>query len=623
MKTKIRQCACRPNNKHFNCSIIQILNCCGIDQFAGSKGYIRATFEPWLTNQKFKKRNFPKDRYDPIMGSDLSQFRDIRLTKEDLTVSAGKSILDYFDFDKYSFDGTVSIDEWEYFFGDKFDLFLSYDSNLDEVYSSHIADIRANLEAKGLRVWFDNKHDIGEELRIQVAKAIDNSSVVVIIVTASYLQNVNGDNPKDRCRLEFEYASKWKPISNIVPVVIEAKVSDKRIWDGAIGFVFDSVPCLNLCPTGDGIVHTDELLKKILTITGTSMNEQLAQIDWMQTLGSSKLPSAPGKLALVGNKLQFSPDLERIEMLKKELLDWLIDQLKVVRVAERCSKILYDVGILSVDRLQRKLRWNRRALLDLGFDQFDSEDIAEAFDETVKVCILIVLIVFLVFTVEISSMSERRSTKAATTAGQMSHRLWASFPRYPALWSTQVECSWHYRLTCVLTSPSKGTHTSFQLGIGSTIHFHWASLTFRASQGHTVWQGKRTRISSSSMKQRRSGQVVVETGLPSERALRPSSALKPWAATPEPAGSKQASKQPRRCSLTPSLKLSYPLKLTYPNAVHSLSAEGAIIWSNQTYTFEIIRLLDTVIFCHVLIVPSHIVVLFVLFVFVFGHCVAI
>jgi hypothetical protein len=72
----------------------------------------------------------------------------------------------------------------------------------------------------------------------QVAKAmvrgIDESAVVVIFVTKTYMVKVNGDDPRDNCQLEFQYAMKALP-GKFICVVMEEAMRSTNTWKGEFG----------------------------------------------------------------------------------------------------------------------------------------------------------------------------------------------------------------------------------------------------------------------------------------------------------------------------------------------------------------------------------------------------
>jgi hypothetical protein len=67
-----------------------------------------------------------------------------------------------------------------------------------------------------------------------MSRGIDASAVIVVFVTAHYLDKVAG-SATDNCKLEFNYATARKPAGCFVPVVMEAAMRDQRLWRGSVG----------------------------------------------------------------------------------------------------------------------------------------------------------------------------------------------------------------------------------------------------------------------------------------------------------------------------------------------------------------------------------------------------
>ena len=64
---------------------------------------------------------------------------------------------------------------------------------------------------------------------------IDASAIVVVFITKRYVEKVSGDNAADNCQKEFNYAELKKTSANMIAAVMEPRMKDPRLWDGAVG----------------------------------------------------------------------------------------------------------------------------------------------------------------------------------------------------------------------------------------------------------------------------------------------------------------------------------------------------------------------------------------------------
>ena len=61
-----------------------------------------------------------------------------------------------------------------------------------------------------------------------MCKGIEESDVVVVCITKTYLEKVNGEDENDNCQMEFNYAMTQK--TPMVAVVMEAEVREQNTW---------------------------------------------------------------------------------------------------------------------------------------------------------------------------------------------------------------------------------------------------------------------------------------------------------------------------------------------------------------------------------------------------------
>mmetsp|Transcript_37643 Transcript_37643/g.94374 ORF Transcript_37643/g.94374 Transcript_37643/m.94374 type:complete len:518 (-) Transcript_37643:436-1989(-) len=118
-----------------------------------------------------------------------------------------------------------------------YDCFLTHDWGEDELGRNNherVARINEELKKQGLVTWFDGERMQGSIVD-QMSSGIDSSHTVVAFVTQRYVQKVaQTGNPRDNCKLEFNYATSRKP-GMIVPVVMERRMKNTADWTGAVG----------------------------------------------------------------------------------------------------------------------------------------------------------------------------------------------------------------------------------------------------------------------------------------------------------------------------------------------------------------------------------------------------
>ena len=90
---------------------------------------------------------------------------------------------------------------------------------------------------KRFHIWFDEERMTGNIIQ-QMCDGIDRSEFMIVFVTRSYIDKVNGKGPRgdnDNCKLEFGYAADRKGSSKLIAVVMEDGCRDSSKWDGPVG----------------------------------------------------------------------------------------------------------------------------------------------------------------------------------------------------------------------------------------------------------------------------------------------------------------------------------------------------------------------------------------------------
>ena len=85
---------------------------------------------------------------------------------------------------------------------------------------ARVSKINRWLNDKWIDTWFDEK-DLHDDITRAMTSGIDNTKCVVVFITKRYIEKVNGTNPNDNCKREFEYAERTKGVDKLVSVVFE------------------------------------------------------------------------------------------------------------------------------------------------------------------------------------------------------------------------------------------------------------------------------------------------------------------------------------------------------------------------------------------------------------------
>ena len=80
--------------------------------------------------------------------------------------------------------------------------------------------VHKGLKKRGLNMWFDSERMQGAIVD-QMIKGIDESELVIVFLTKKYSEKVASGNSKDNCKKEFDYTSRMKGASKMVPVPME------------------------------------------------------------------------------------------------------------------------------------------------------------------------------------------------------------------------------------------------------------------------------------------------------------------------------------------------------------------------------------------------------------------
>lgn len=97
-----------------------------------------------------------------------------------------------------------------------------------------MAALNDALKARGLVTWFDSDRLIGH-VQQTMASDVENTECVVVFITATYRDKINGTDLGDNCLFEFNHAVQQSGPQKMVPVVMEAGMRNPRDWKGILG----------------------------------------------------------------------------------------------------------------------------------------------------------------------------------------------------------------------------------------------------------------------------------------------------------------------------------------------------------------------------------------------------
>ena len=124
----------------------------------------------------------------------------------------------------------------------EFDVFISHAWDPDDAGRDNHARakrLNARLQSLGLKTWFDDERTEGLNLK-RMAEGIEGSVVSLVCVTRRYMEKVS-ESAGNNCKFEFEYALNKRTTLNMLPVVMEASMTDTSRWNGTLGMVLGRV----------------------------------------------------------------------------------------------------------------------------------------------------------------------------------------------------------------------------------------------------------------------------------------------------------------------------------------------------------------------------------------------
>ena len=124
--------------------------------------------------------------------------------------------------------------------GKKYAVFITHDwgsgtfEELERDNHARAAALNRALTAAGVPTWFDEEKMQGD-VNIAMVKGLEDSALVLVCVTKRYMEKVSGHNTADNCFKEFSYAESAHGSTKMLPVVMEPRMRQNKLWTGLLG----------------------------------------------------------------------------------------------------------------------------------------------------------------------------------------------------------------------------------------------------------------------------------------------------------------------------------------------------------------------------------------------------
>ena len=141
------------------------------------------------------------------------------------------------------------------------DIFLSHNWGNDELGRNNherVSLIKKALDKLGYCTWLDDEKLRGDIIE-KITKGIEQTKCVIVFMTQKYYDKVNGDDPKDYCKLEFRHARNLKTRNKMVAVIMEPRMKG-RVWTGQVGLCLNGKMFIDM---SDDVKEENYLMKKI------------------------------------------------------------------------------------------------------------------------------------------------------------------------------------------------------------------------------------------------------------------------------------------------------------------------------------------------------------------------
>ena len=265
--------------------------------------------------------------------------------------------------------------------------FLSHDWGTDALGRNNherVHGINEGLKKRGIITWFDAEQMSGDIVD-RMCEGIDNTSCVLVFVTANYMGKVGGSNVNDNCKREFGYAVRRKGSDRMLSIVMEPGMRNPGDWTGPVGMALGGVLYSDLADDKEEIMSgkLDDLAAQILKVCGLPPPPPpIALVK--PPLKSEKVASATATAASPSagtTTVAVLTDSTAKSKTALALTAWLE---KVDLVAERVTgycDLLIKHGISSAKRLAKKLEEAEDFLVEIGFHHDDAAEIKETIQQ--------------------------------------------------------------------------------------------------------------------------------------------------------------------------------------------------------------------------------------------------
>eukprot|EP00045_Choanoeca_perplexa_P015696 m.200876 g.200876 ORF g.200876 m.200876 type:complete len:369 (+) comp17056_c0_seq12:144-1250(+) len=181
--------------------------------------------------------------------------------------------------------------------GCKHPAFMTHDWGAGNVNHERVVELAKNLQRCGLPVWIDEQEMTGD-IATKMCKGIQDSDTVVVCLTERYMKKVNGDNDKDNCKLEFDYAASHHGKSKLIPVVMEKAVCDTHAWTDSIGMYLNGTVYVKMWDEDDVEIGGDGFRHLVKEIRSRAPSRPFRRVDLLAWIYSGLFAATDALLVL-------------------------------------------------------------------------------------------------------------------------------------------------------------------------------------------------------------------------------------------------------------------------------------------------------------------------------------
>jgi len=181
----------------------------------------------------------------------------------------------------------------------KYAAFLCHDRGKDSQGRDNHARvmlIKQSLARLGVQTWVDDEEMKGD-IDTAACKGIDESGMVLLFITKRFMEKVGGDDERDFCRLEFNYAKGKKTAKKMLCVVMEPELKNPTDWKGAVNMHMGSRLWFDFTTDDEFEAKVGNLLKMMQKTTGGELQDNKSIV---QRLLKEKEKQLSSRLKLSG-----------------------------------------------------------------------------------------------------------------------------------------------------------------------------------------------------------------------------------------------------------------------------------------------------------------------------------